>query len=131
MADSDAPPPNDDVLFVHSANEEGNGLRVIRKRTDRIELGELRNVEEGKPITGDLVKLHKRAESDRLFNVETVLARDEHTPKLAAGHGPAQIATNRYRKNWDDIFGRVDAIEDAIDVGEVIDSVPENKGNLN
>jgi len=30
--------------------------------------------------------------------------RDAHEV-LAAGHGPAQVATDNYRRNWDGIFG--------------------------
>jgi hypothetical protein len=96
---------HEDVVFVHSPIESGSGYRVIRKREDTIEVGEIRAVEEGRPLHGDLVRLRPRAEHERLFDVEVLLDR----PK-AAGEpvrsGPAQVATDAYRTNWEAIFGQ-------------------------
>jgi hypothetical protein len=106
MSESEPPRPKEDVLFVHSPAESGDGLRVIRKREETIEVGEIRAVQEGRPLQGDLVKLKPRREHDRLFDVEVVMSRDELQPKAALGHaGPAQVATESYRANWDAIFG--------------------------
>lgn len=104
QADGDAPKPMRDVVFVHGPNERGDGVRVLRKREDAIELGELREAKEGKPIHGDLVKLTQRREHERLFDVETVVKREE-VKALAGGHGPPQVASDRYRSGWDAIFG--------------------------
>jgi hypothetical protein len=114
--DDEAPKPMRDVLFVHGPNERGDGLRVIRKRDEvvgdgeasgetktRVEIGELREAKDGMPIHGDLVRLKPRTEHDRLFDVETLHARP--AAQLAAGHGPAQVASDRYREGWDAIFG--------------------------
>lgn len=102
---SDAPPaPKEDVVFVHGPAEGGEGYRVIRKRDDSIEVGEIRAVKEGRPLHGDLVRLTPRKEHERLFDVETVIARSEAAPAL--GHaGPAQVASDAYRDNWEAIFG--------------------------
>lgn len=106
MSSNPAPPPKEDVVFVHGPAEGGNGYRVIRKRDDAIELGEIRAVEEGRPLHGDLVKLKQRKEHERLFDVETVVSREEVAPSKKALHaGPAQVATDAYRENWDAIFG--------------------------
>ncbi len=95
------------MLFVHSPAETGDALRVIRKREDVIEVGELRPMQEGKPIHGDLVKLKPRKEHERLFDVEVLASREEMGGKSALGHhGPAQVASDSYRANWDAIFGR-------------------------
>ena len=100
------PPPKQDVVFVHSPAEAGEGMRVIRKRDDIIEVGEIRPVQEGKPLHGELVKLKPRKEHDRLFDVEVLASREELGQPAALGHaGPAQIATDAYRENWDAIFG--------------------------
>jgi hypothetical protein len=96
------------VVFVHGPAEHGEGLRVIRKREDVIEIGEIRAVQEGRPLQGDLVKLKPRREHDRLFDVEVLASREELGQKPASlpHAGPAQVATETYRANWEAIFGR-------------------------
>ena len=107
MSASDPPRPKEDVLFVHSPAEAGDALRVIRKRDDRIEVGEIRPVQEGRPLHGDLVKLKPRQEHDQLFDVEVLVSREELESTARLGHaGPAQVATETYRSNWQAIFGR-------------------------
>jgi len=107
-------PKKEDVLFVHSPAESGEGLRVIRKRDETIEVGEIRAVREGQPLHGDLVKLKRRAEHERLFDVEVLATREElHAAAPALGHaGPARVATNAYRANWEAIFGASDEDDD-------------------
>ena len=54
MSNSAPPPePNEDVLFVHSPVEKGEGYRVIRKHKQSIEVGEIRNLKEGRPLQGE------------------------------------------------------------------------------
>ena len=106
MSESEPPRPKEDVVFVHGPAERGEGLRVIRKREETIEIGEIRPVQEGRPLQGDLVKLKPRKDHDRLFDVEVLVSREELQSKGALGHaGPAQVATDTYRANWDAIFG--------------------------
>jgi hypothetical protein len=116
MSESEPPRPKEakeDVVFVHGPAEHGDGLRVIRKRDEAIEVGEIRSVQEGRPLQGDLVKLKQRREHERLFDVEVVVSRDElpasgsrSESKPALGHaGPARVSTDAYRTNWDAIFG--------------------------
>lgn len=95
--------PSKDVLFVHSPSEKGDGFRVIRKRDDAIELGEIRAVQEGRPIHGEVVRLTPRAEHEQLFDVD-VLVPGQQKPAEARS-GPAQVATDTYRANWEAIFG--------------------------
>jgi len=104
------PPPKEDVVFVHGPSESGEGYRVIRKRDDAIELGEIRAVEEGKPLHGDLVKLKPRTGSERLFDVEVLVKRDE-LPAGPAHAGPARVATDAYRAGWEAIFGAAEKPE--------------------
>jgi hypothetical protein len=106
--------PKQDVVFVHSPLEEGEGFRVIRKREDSLELGELRSVQEGRPIHGEMVRLSPRKEHDRLFDVEVVVPKQE----LAAAprSGPAQVATSAYRRNWEAIFASPDSASDEPDL---------------
>jgi hypothetical protein len=106
MSDSEPPAPKEDVVFVHGPVEEGDGLRVIRKRNESLEVGEIRPVQQGRPLQGDLVRLKARKESERLFDVEVLASREEIAEKAGRMHaGPAQVATQAYRANWDVIFG--------------------------
>ncbi|MGK4005811.1 hypothetical protein WMF31_24510 [Sorangium sp. So ce1036] len=102
--DKSVPAASQDVVFIHGPVEQGEGFRVIRSREDRIEIGELRPTEHGRPLTGDLVKLTQRPEHGRLFDVE-VLVPAPHAAE-ARRAGPAQVATDTYRSNWEAIFGR-------------------------
>ncbi len=101
--DKPASPTNQDVVFIHSPVEQGEGFRVIRSREDRLEIGELRPTEHGRPLAGELVKLTQRSEHTRLFDVEVLLPgpRGADAPRS----GPAQVATDAYRSNWESIFG--------------------------
>jgi hypothetical protein len=111
MSDRDDHPgaaPKEDVLFVHSPSEDGEGLRVVRKRDDAIEVGELRALAEGKPAHGDIVKLTQREGAPRLFDVEVMVRSARKEPPatdVAARTGPAQVASAAYRRNWEAIFG--------------------------
>jgi hypothetical protein len=89
------------LVFVHGKTEDGQGLEVLRKRGDTVYAGQMRPLEEGKAITGEVVALRPRAESPRLFDVD-VLHRGEGGERK----GPAKVATDEYRAGWNDIWGR-------------------------
>ncbi|HEY3445679.1 MAG TPA: hypothetical protein VGK67_04900 [Myxococcales bacterium] len=91
-----------DLLFVHGKSAKGDRYKVIRAREDRIEMGEMSDLKEGEEIRGEVVKLKARSEHPQLFDVETVVPREESG---GAHSGPAQVATEEYRKNFDSIFG--------------------------
>jgi hypothetical protein len=99
----------EDVALVCGVSEDGQGVEVIRKRGDRLETGTVRRLEAGKPIHGEVVRLRPRPQAPFLCDVEV-----EFTPRegqaeresLAASSGPAQVATESYRKNWDAVYGR-------------------------
>ena len=95
----------EDVLLVHARTETGDGYQVLRKRGERLEVGELRKTREGRPIHGELVRLKPREESDRLFDVEVVLPAPTE-PVSPTKTGPAQVASRAYRDGWDATFGR-------------------------
>lgn len=100
--DKDQAGGDNDVLFVGGPADSGEGFDVLRKRKDRLEVGELRATQEGKPLHGELVKLSPRGKSRRVFDVETVLPAPPRPPSA----GPPQVATRSYRKNWDRTFGK-------------------------
>jgi hypothetical protein len=92
-----------DVLLV-GPETDGGGHAVLRRRQQRIEIGELRAVPEGQPLgDGELVRLRPRDDHARLFDVE-VLA-DLREEVAAARSGPARVATTAYRSGWERTFG--------------------------
>jgi hypothetical protein len=111
------PKPSDTVL-IHGVSSDGDSLAVLRARDDRIEAGIVRKVKSGESVLGELVRLKPRADFPLLCDVEVELAspvdrasdvrsREQPPPanasKLSHG-GPAQVATPRYRDNWDAIW---------------------------
>jgi hypothetical protein len=103
-----------DLVLVHGPAPDGNGVNVLRAREERLELGTMRPLEEGKPIHGEVVKLTQRREAPFLFDAETQVAapstEETATPSEPAPRGtsagPAQVASDSYRKNWDAIWKR-------------------------
>jgi hypothetical protein len=109
--DDAAKPSPEDVALIHGVTPEGD-LHILRKREDRLEFGAVRALREGVPITGEVVKLTPRKEFPLLCDVETALTVP--SPKAAEAppraetprKGPAQVATDEYRRNWDVIWSR-------------------------
>jgi hypothetical protein len=94
-----------DVAIVCGVSEDGQGVDIIRKRGERIEAGTVRRLEQGKPIHGEVVRLRPRDQFPMICDVEVEVP----APAAAApapSSGPAQVATETYRKNWDAIYGR-------------------------
>ncbi len=91
-----------DVVFAYRKTDEGDGFQVIRSRDNRLEIGEVRELCDGKPIRGDIVKLSPIAGRDRLFDVEVVM----EASRIRATTGPPQVSTEAYRQQWEAIFGQ-------------------------
>lgn len=122
MGDSEtksSPPPQEaapakaDVVLLGPPTADGAGVHVLRARDERIEAGELRNLEEGRPITGEVVTLAPRKGNPRVCDVKE--SYRPNTLPSAKPKGPAQVATQRYRDNWDQVFA----------------STPKSNANLN
>ncbi len=130
VSGDDEQPPND-VLFLHSPTEDGGGIRVIRSTPNKLEVGEVRPLREGQPLTGgEVVALEPRAfdqdGTPRICEVKVLYEGGprsapraaaaapggavERPPTGAARSGPAQVTTNAYRQSWDTIFGRKSAL---------------------
>jgi hypothetical protein len=96
--------------------EDQRGVRVLRARGGEagleLEVGEVRPLEEGKPIDGDVVRLKPRAGSPAVCDVDTLVRMprrawktdDVETRRRTTRTGPVQVATDRYRANWDAIW---------------------------
>ena len=104
-----------DVALIHGVASDGDGFHILRARENRLELGVVRPLREGAPITGEVVTLRPRPNFPALCDVEThykpalpaaPAAADASPPLLAARTGPAQVATDEYRRNWDAIWSK-------------------------
>jgi hypothetical protein len=94
-----------DVVLLGPPTADGAGVHVLRARDERIEAGELRPVQEGKPLVGELVSLRPRADAPRICDVtESWNPKGETAP--GAHKGPAQVATSAYRNGWEQIFAK-------------------------
>jgi hypothetical protein len=107
------PRKSKDLVLVHGRTKDGTGLGVLRAREERLEIGTMRPLEEGKPIHGEVVKLTPRPEMPLLFDAETQFVSPEapvtkngSEDAATPGVGPPQVASDTYRKNWDAIWKR-------------------------
>jgi hypothetical protein len=97
-------PGDADVAVICGLSDDGQGLEIIRKRGERLESGTIRRLEQGKPIHGEVVRLRPREHQPLVCDVEIQVP--SQTPAASSSTGPAQVATETYRKNWDAIYGR-------------------------
>jgi hypothetical protein len=98
------PPPKTDVVVLGPPTADGGGVHVLRARNEQLEAGELRTIKEGKPIVGEIVSLAPRPDNPRVCDVrESYRPTSGSTPTRK---GPAQVATQEYRDNWDEVFGK-------------------------
>jgi hypothetical protein len=94
-----------DVVLVHGVEPDGEGLRVLRYRENRLEAGAVRPLQHGKPLQGELVRLRPRKNLPIVCDVDVELPAPQATTN-GSTKGPAQVATDRYRENWDRIWNR-------------------------
>lgn len=97
--------PGKDV--VRMGPDVGGGHRpFIRHTADhRVEGGFLRQAREGEPLQDGAVLLSETEDSG-VYNVDyEYKAEGQKAGQKAAGSGPAQVATDDYRRGWDNIFG--------------------------
>ena len=95
-----------DVAMILDRTEDNEGFQILRRRDAEgpVEMGTMRPLREGKPIDGEVVTLRQRRDLPFLYDVKTELADPE--PRRGTSDGPAQVATEDYRKGWDAIWGR-------------------------
>jgi hypothetical protein len=106
-APSGSPKEGTDVVLIGPPTADGNGVHVLRAREERLETGELRNLEEGRPITGEVVTLAPRKDNPRVCDVkESYLPPNAMMAPSPKTKGPAQVATKEYRENWEEVFSR-------------------------
>ena len=85
--------------------KDEQGLHILRRRSEDapVEAGVAQPLAEGRPITGEVISMRQREDLPFLFDVKTEL---DGPDAAAATDGPAQVATDSYRKGWDAIWGR-------------------------
>lgn len=108
---ADKPQEGRDVAFIHGVSPAGDELAVVRVREDRVEAGVVRALKEGEPLEGEVVRLKPRPEMPFVCDVEVEVPRGVvnargGSERSGRSHGPAQVATPRYRANWDAIWNK-------------------------
>lgn len=106
-----APKESKDMVLVHGRTADGRGLSVLRLRDQHLEAGAVMPLVPGKPIYGDVVRLKPRQELPLLFDVQVDYSAP--TSERGSPRGPAQVATDSYRENWDAIWARSAEPDDA------------------
>lgn len=108
-ADESSAAASGDVALVHHVTPDGS-VHVIRRRGDQLEAGELKPLREGAPIQGEVVSLRPRPSFPLLCDVDVHYqpparpAASKPSALPARRKGPAQVATDVYRDNWDSIW---------------------------
>jgi hypothetical protein len=103
MSDAVAKDKPADVVLLGPPTADGGGVHVLRARAEKLETGELRALQEGRPITGEVVTLSPRKDNPRVCDVTD----SYQPPAMANAHkGPATVATDAYRDGWDEVFGK-------------------------
>jgi hypothetical protein len=111
-----------DLLLVKGPTDDGAGVHVVRARPERLELGTMRPLQEGRPIDGEVVRVNPHPECPFIYEVETefstqsadasaatadqVKAPAEAPSAPARAPGPPKVASEAYRRNWDAIWNR-------------------------
>ena len=100
-------PAKNDVALLCGATSDGQGVNVVRCRDGVLSAGAVRPLVQGQPINGEVVRLSPRPEMPRVCDVEV-----QYEPPASrtdgARKGPAQVASDVYRENWDAIFKRTE-----------------------
>lgn len=104
----DEPKPEQDVVLLGGPTEDGKGVRVLRAKDDTLSTGEVRPLEEGKPLgEGEIVKLRAHKDAPRVCDVQ-VVHKIEAPPRAQRRTGPPQVASEAYRQRWDEVFKKTD-----------------------
>lgn len=103
-----------DVALLAGPTADGKGVTVLRAKRGRLEAGEVRPLEPGKPIVGEVVSLKPRKSFPLLCDVETHVdvqaavaqprPRESTVESKVHRSGPPQVASDAYRRNWDAIY---------------------------
>lgn len=97
-----------DTVLIRGVSADGQRMAVLRAREERVEAGIISAVKEGEPVEGEVVRLTPHREFPLLCDVDVEVPAGainaRGTPAAPRLGGPAQVATDRYRDNWDAIW---------------------------
>ncbi len=97
------------MVLIHGQSEDG-ALQNIRKKGETLRAGELRPLEEGKPVQGDVLTLKPRPEMpflcDVVDEVEIPSSAKPGAKKTMRSAGPARVSNPRFRAGWKSVFGK-------------------------
>ena len=106
MSDAVAKDKPTDVVLLGPPTADGGGVHVLRARDETVETGELRALQEGRPITGEVVTLSPRQENPRVCDVTDSYCAPSAPARALMHKGPANVATDAYRDGWEEVFGK-------------------------
>lgn len=96
-----------DIALLGGKTEDGGGHNIVRLRPEGASIGEIRPLQEGKPIHGEVVQLAPHQNAPWVCDVKVAVPPPQPSQQDAPSerHGPAQVASPRYRDSWERIFG--------------------------
>jgi hypothetical protein len=94
-----------DVAIV--CGKDSRGVHILRRRSEDgpIEAGLAQPLTEGKPITGEVISMRRRDDLPFVFDVNTEVPAAASPDAAGSLDGPAQVATDSYRRGWEAIWG--------------------------
>ncbi|MCP4601754.1 MAG: hypothetical protein GY847_14765 [Proteobacteria bacterium] len=97
-----------DIVLLHGPTEDGEGVRGLRARPGRLDLTELRPVDQGREVgpAEEVVRLRPHEKAPFVCDVDVINEPQiDQAPKSSRDRsGPPSVATKAYRKNWDRVF---------------------------
>ena len=98
----------EDVAVVFGRTDDQQGLHILRRRAEGqpVEMGTLRPLREGKPIDGEVISLRPRKDYPFVCDVKVELPASADGDQRSTTDGPAQVASDGYRRGWEAIWGR-------------------------
>jgi hypothetical protein len=94
--------PGQDVAWLYAPTDDGGGARFVRAHKGELQTGEVRPLAEGRSLCGqELVRMRPRSELPMLFDVEVIHPAERPGRDTV---GPAQVASDQYRRHWEDTF---------------------------
>lgn len=84
-----------EIAILGQSCEHGIPMIRINPETKTMGVGMLQPAPEGQPLPEGAEHVHLEHHHGNVFSLRT----------LAAGNGPAQVASSAYRNNYDTIFG--------------------------
>jgi hypothetical protein len=98
--------PVEDIAMVVARDVEG--VHILRRRSEEspVEMGLLKPMREGQPISGEVITLKQRQDVPFFYDVRSEFGGPPPPEPKEPGDGPAQVTTDAYRKGWDAVWGR-------------------------